>query len=115
VFLALFIPVLLVEARVLKYFMRDYHYLNHLRLVFYPNIISSAVGSVLNFVLPVDRSTWGFYLIAAVIVEFPVVRYLYSKKISSSQALRITFIMNLASYILLLIIFKVFGKLAIFL
>lgn len=121
VFLSLFALVLLVEALVLKCFMRDYPYLRHLHLVFYPNIISSAVGSVLFkiwgivfflFKLRPDLKNilflLGFYLIA-VCVEFPVVNYLYSKRVSTSRSLLISFVMNLASYSLLLIILKVYN------
>jgi len=128
VFLALFVPILLVEAAVLKSFMQADPYLRHLRRVFYPNLISSAVGSVLygmvigpfyfarNWDLDLglpsfsldNLFTWGFYLIVAVAVEFPVVYYLYSKNVSLTRALLMTCAMNTVSYSLLMIVYGVF-------
>jgi hypothetical protein len=119
VFFSLFSLVLLVEALVLKCFVRDHPYLRHLHFVFYPNVISSAVGSVLfkiwsivfpSLALSPDLNNillFGGLYVITVCVEFPVVNYLYSKRISTARALLISFVMNLASYSLLLIILKV--------
>jgi|WetSurMetagenome_2_1015567.scaffolds.fasta_scaffold457791_1 hypothetical protein len=122
VILSFFCPFILVEAFILKCFLWDYSYLRHLYFVLYPSIISSLVGSILFYMTcgivllaSAQEPTptlffpalllFSFFLLA-VVVKFPVVWYLYSKRIRTSRALLISFVMNFASYSLLMILVK---------
>lgn len=112
--LILLIVITIVEAALLKLFIRPIKFCRHLFYSTIINIVSSIAGSFLGFInysFAFSDFYWNSLVITLLlpfivtyITEYPVILWLYGKYISIKKAALITFTINIVSYIVFLVL-----------